>query len=100
MAPEGFLWVVAILMFFMGIALDMTNIPAQTIMQEHAPEEERGRIFSFQAMLYNAGSIPVLLFAGAIADILGVETVIILLAATVLGFRVWSARYTHSSIWP
>jgi predicted permease len=66
-------------------------------MQEDAPEEERGRVFSFQSMLNNAGSIPVLLFAGAIADILGVETVIFLLAASVLGFHLWAARYSHSS---
>ncbi|HJT58620.1 MAG TPA: MFS transporter [Ktedonobacteraceae bacterium] len=95
---SGFLYIVAALMFFMGIALDLINIPAQTVMQEHAPEEERGRVFSFQSMLYNAGSIPVLLFAGAIADILGVETVIFMLAASVLGFRWWAARYTHGSI--
>ena len=96
--PEpGFLFVVAGLMFFMGIALDMVNIPAQTVMQEHAPEEERGRVFSFQSMLNNAGSIPVLLFAGAIADILGVETVIFLLAASVLAFRWWATRYSHTS---
>ena len=94
---SGFLFVVAGLMFFMGIALDMVNIPAQTVMQEDAPAEERGRVFSFQSMLYNAGSIPVLLFAGAIADILGVETVIFLLAASVLGFHWWAARYSHSS---
>jgi hypothetical protein len=48
-------------------------------------------------MLNNAGSIPVLLFAGAIADILGVETVIFLLAAAVLGFQWWATRYSHSS---
>jgi Na+/melibiose symporter-like transporter len=94
---SGFLFVVAALMFLMGIALDMVNIPAQTLMQEDAPEEERGRVFSFQSMLNNAGSIPVLLFAGAIADILGVETVIFLLAAAVLGFQWWAARYSHSS---
>jgi MFS family permease len=97
--PEaGFLFVVAALMFFMGIALDMVNIPAQTLMQEESPEEERGRVFSFQSMLYNAGSIPVLLFAGAIADILGVETVIFMLAASVLAFRWWATRYSHSSL--
>jgi MFS family permease len=94
---SGFLFVMAALMFFMGIALDMVNIPAQTVMQEDAPEEERGRVFSFQSMLYNACSIPVLLFAGAIADILGVETVIFLLAASVLAFRWWATRYSHGS---
>ena len=81
----------------MGIALDIVNIPAQTVMQEHAPEEERGRVFSFQFMFFNAGSIPVLLFAGLIADTLGIETVILLLAAAILAFSLWAAWYSRSS---
>jgi MFS family permease len=83
--------------FFIGVALDMVNIPAQTKMQQHAPEEERGRIFSFQSMLYNAGSIPVLLFLGVIADMLGVETVLFLLAVGVLLFRAWAFWYSRHS---
>jgi MFS family permease len=93
----GILFFVSSITFTMGIALEMVNIPAQTVMQEQAPEEERGRVFSFQSMLYNAGSIPVLLFAGVIADTLGIETVIYLLAGAILGFRWWAARYSHSS---
>ena len=89
----GVLVFVAIVTFFIGAALDMVNIPAQAEMQDRAPEEERGRIFSFQSMLYNAGSIPVLLFLGAIADLLGVETVLFLLAAGVLLFRIWAFWY-------
>ena len=84
--------------FVLGIALDMVNIPAQTMMQQQAPEEERGRVFSFQSMLYNAGSIPVLLFAGVIADILGVEIVMYVLAAAILGFSWWAARYSHRPV--
>jgi len=91
----GVLIFVAIVTFFIGAALDMVNIPAQTEMQERAPEEERGRIFSFQSMLYNAGSSPVLLFLGVIADTLGVETVLFLLAAGVLLFRVWAFWYAR-----
>ena len=75
----------------------MVNIPAQTVMQEQAPEQERGRVFSFQSMFYNAGSIPVLLFAGVIGDTLGVETVMYLLAAAMLGFSWWAAGYSHRS---
>ncbi|HEY6540122.1 MAG TPA: MFS transporter [Ktedonobacteraceae bacterium] len=86
---------VAIVTFFIGAALDMVNIPAQAEMQERAPEEERGRIFSFQSMLYNAGSIPVLLFLGVIADTLGIETVLFLLAAGVLLFRAWAFWYAR-----
>ncbi|MGH2481201.1 MAG: MFS transporter, partial [Ktedonobacteraceae bacterium] len=93
----GILIFVSVITFFIGGALDMVNIPAQTKMQERAPEEERGRIFSFQSMLYNAGSIPVLLFLGVIADALGVETVLYLLAAGVLAFRAWTAWYSRRS---
>ena len=53
-------------------------------------------MFSFQSMLYNAGSIPVLLFAGVIADTVGIETVMYLLAAAVLGFRLWASRYARA----
>jgi Na+/melibiose symporter-like transporter len=90
---EGVLFLVAAITFVMGITLDMVNIPAQSVMLEHAPMEERARVFSFQSMLYNAGSIPVLLFAGVIADTLGIEPVMLLLAAGMLGFRQWAARY-------
>jgi Na+/melibiose symporter-like transporter len=93
----GVLLVVGAITFVIGIALDMINIPAQAVMQEQAPEEERGRVFSFQSMFYNAGSIPVLLFAGAIADTLGIETVMYLLAAGILAFRWWAVRYSHKS---
>ena len=94
----GLLFYIGAVTFCLGIALDMVNIPAQTVMQEQAPEEERGRVFSFQSMLFNAGSLPVLLFAGIIGDTLGVETVLYLLAAAILVFSWWAARYSHRSV--
>jgi MFS family permease len=94
---SGTPFVVSTIAFFLGVAVEMVNIPAQTVMQEQAPPEERGRVFSFQSMFYNAGSIPVLLFAGVIGDTLGVETVMYLLAAAMLGFSWWTAGYSHSS---
>jgi len=48
-------------------------------------------------MQFKAGSLPVLLFAGVIADTLGVETVMYVLAAGILGFSWWAARYSHRS---
>jgi len=95
-APGIFFFVGAIT-FVMGVAMAMVNIPAQTVMQERAPEQERGRVFSFQSMLFNAGSIPILLFAGVIGDTLGIETVMYLLAAAILGFSWWTAWYSHRS---
>jgi hypothetical protein len=52
-------------------------------------------VFSFQSAFYNAGSIPVLLFAGVIGDTLGIETVMYILAAAVLVFSWWAAHYSR-----
>jgi MFS family permease len=93
----GILYYVGAITFVLGVALDMVNIPAQTVMQEQAPEEERGRMFSFQSMLFNAGSIPVLLFAGVIGDTVGIETVMYILAAAILAFSWWASRYSRRS---
>jgi MFS family permease len=93
----GILLFVGAITFVIGVALEMVNIPAQTVMQEQAPEEERGRVFSFLSLSNNAGSIPILLFAGVIADTLGIETVMYVLAAAMLGFSWWAARYSHRS---
>lgn len=79
--------------FLMGAALDMLNIPAQTILQEHTSEDVRGRVFSFQSMLYNAGSIPVILFIGAIADTFGIDRVMYLIGFAILLFEWWATRY-------
>lgn len=91
------LFIVGVLAFILGIALDMVNIPAQTVMQERAPEEERGRVLSFQFMLYNAGSIPVLLFAGVISDTLGIDTVLYGLGVAILIFQWWTYRYSKTT---
>lgn len=79
--------------FIMGAALDMLNIPAQTVLQEHTSEDVRGRVFSFQSMLYNAGSIPVILSIGAIADTFGIDRVMYLIGLAILLFEWWATRY-------
>lgn len=98
LALPGILVYVGAITFFLGIVLELVNIPAQTMMQQQARPEERGRVFSFQSMFYNAGSIPVLLFAGVVADLLGVETVMYVLAAAVLGFSWWAVRYSRRPV--
>ncbi len=65
---SGILFYVGAVTFVLGIALDMLNIPAQTMMQQQARE---------------------------VADILGVEIVMYILAAAMLVFSWWAARYSH-----
>lgn len=81
------------LVFLLGIAMACVNIPTQTMMQEHTPEAVRGRVFSLQIMIYNAGSIPVLLFAGIFAQYIGFNWLICLIAFSMLLFCYWGIRY-------
>lgn len=83
--------------FIIGASLNMINIPASATLQQHTPEELRGRVFSLQSTLNNAGSIPVILFAGVIADTLGIENLMYLIAAGILGFQWWALHYSQSS---
>jgi Na+/melibiose symporter-like transporter len=91
------LFIVGALAFILGFALDMVNIPAQTILQERSPEEERGRVLSFQFMLYNACSIPVLLFAGLIGQLLGISIIMYILGGAILLFQWWATHYKLAS---
>ena len=82
-----------LLTFALGVAIACVNIPTQTIMQEHSPENVRGRVFSLQFMIYNTGSIPILLFAGFFAQYIGFNWLIVLLSASLLCFCWWGTWY-------
>ncbi|HEV2660830.1 MAG TPA: hypothetical protein VGU68_09525, partial [Ktedonobacteraceae bacterium] len=62
---------------------------------ERAPESSRARVLSLQFMLYNAGSIPVLLFAGVIAQIINLSALMFIMAAAILLFYWWGIRYVR-----
>ena len=85
--------VIALLMFFAGLALDFINIPAQTAIQEMTPEWIKGRVLALQLVLYNACSIPVILFIGAFSDLFGISRVLYILSACELAFGAWSVYY-------
>ena len=83
--------VVAAMSFVIGFALDMINIPAQTYLQEHTPENERGRVFAFLSMLYSSSSIPILLFVGLIAQAASIQVMMCVLGIVILLFQFWAA---------
>ena len=90
-----YLGAVPLFMFIAGVAIDFINIPAQTAIQEYTPEWIKGRVLAFQLMLYNAFSIPILLFIGGIADAFGIDKVIYLVSVIILGFGFWGRFYEH-----
>ena len=96
------LFIVALLMFVAGIALDFINIPAQTAIQQQTPDWIKGRVLALQLMLYNAFAIPVILFIGAFADIFGLDRVLYLMAVCILVFGLWGIYYErkHPNVIP
>jgi len=93
-ASSLFLWGITIaLVLVLGIAMACVNIPAQTLMQEHSPEEVRGRVFSLQLMIYNLGSIPALIIAGLFAQYIDFDVLLFVLAASLLLFGWWGRSY-------
>lgn len=78
-----FLALIIALIFAMGCELDLMTLPALTLIQEHTPDTIKGRVLSLQSIMYNAASIPVILFIGGIADLYGMAIVMWVLAGMV-----------------
>jgi MFS family permease len=86
----------------LGFFYALVNAPAQTVLHERAPADQRGRVFAAQVVLANAVGILPLIVAGSVADIFGVSPVLFAIAfvmATIAGFSIyfearWSAGDT------
>jgi MFS family permease len=77
-----------------GFGFVAIMVPTQTFLQERAPVELRGRVFAVQLMLSNFASIVPLLLLGGLADVIGVDTTLMLiglLIAVAGGISVWVA---------
>jgi len=97
-----FLLVVVALTAIAGVSLDFIVVPALTGVQEKSPDAMRGRVLALYQVLFNGGAIPVMLFMGALTDLLGIVTVIYLivvsciLAALLSVFRVLKRKRKDS----
>ncbi len=92
------LTVTSIFIVFTGFAFVGVNIPTMTFLQENTPEWFRGRVFgNLWFMVTLANMIPVL-FSGAITELFGVKTLLVLLAAGSLAILFYSARKGQAMI--
>jgi hypothetical protein len=66
-----------------GLGFVSIMVPAQTLLQEKAPVELRGRVFAVQLMLSNLASIVPLLLLGGLADLIGVDVTLLLIGALI-----------------
>jgi MFS family permease len=75
-----------------GFGFAAIVVASQTLLQERAPVEARGRIFAVQLMLGNLVSVIPLLSVGGLADVIGVSRVLVFMAVLVMavaGFSRW-----------
>lgn len=84
--------VVMLATLFAGVGFAAILVVSQTIVQERAPAEARGRVIAVQLMLGNLVSIIPLLSIGGLADVIGIPPVLIVLAAAVLVVTYFSYR--------
>jgi MFS family permease len=81
---SGLLPWVMVLAVMLGIESAFISIPAQTILQERAPDQMRGRVFSVLYTLGNAAAIFPIFIAGTLADLVGVVATLLLVGVLVL----------------
>lgn len=103
--PPAANWLIGLDLFLfllLGIAFAYVLVPAQTLVQELAGDEVRGRVFSIQFMASSAFMIIPLLFVGGLADAFGISNVLTgmgILIALPFGFalRGWLAEHQQTS---
>jgi len=79
--PEGVRYISAIVpvSFLLGIEVAFINAPVQTIVQERAPPELRGRVLALQQTLTAAMAIPPLVVVGGIAALISTPATLALM---------------------
>ncbi len=72
------------LTLLLGLFNSFISVPAQTALQEHAPERIRARVFSAFYTVSNAILIVPVFFAGAMADSLGYQQTVAVIGVAVI----------------
>lgn len=68
----------------MGIEVAFINAPVQTIVQERAAPEMRGRVLALQQTLTAALAIPPLILVGSVASIIGTPATLVLMGLAIV----------------
>lgn len=84
------LWLGLGLSVVLGIGASFIGVPMQTLIQIKTPPEMRGKVFGFQNNIVNiALSVPLAL-AGILADLIGLQAVLVSLGIGVAGLGTWA----------
>ena len=81
-----------VLLFLLGMFEVMIDIPCNTILQEEAGPERRGRVYGLLTTFVTGGSVLPVLFSGVIADKIGVTSVFLITGLIILGVSLYLRR--------
>jgi len=76
---------------FAGFAYSLIGVASRALINERIAGEMQGRVFAALTVLSNLASIVPLLLAGALADWLGVQPVLVTVTALMALFVIWTA---------
>lgn len=80
--------ILAVMVFALGFATSAVSAAAQTSLQENTTDETRGSIFGALNMMINLAATLPIMFAGLLADTLGVTTVLALIGIGVFVYAI------------
>lgn len=87
------LGIAMVLFFCLGAANSLLDAPANSILQEGAKGSMRGRVYGMlTAAVGGVGILPVII-GGVLADVVGVERVILLLGLFILAYGIYRMKY-------
>jgi MFS family permease len=79
---------VAPIVLILGFMNAVVSVAAQTVLQEHTDESSRGKVFGALGMMVNIASTLPILFAGILADLTSVQSVVAALGSMLLLFAI------------
>ena len=74
----------------------VVGVASRSVVNEQVPNEIQGRVFAAQAVLTNLASIPPILLAGLLSELVGVAPVMILTVAILVGAAGWSLANAYA----
>lgn len=79
---------IVLVSLLLGMSMSSVNIVSQTTLQDSTPERLRGRVFAVQFMLNNLVGIPPMLAIAGLADLIGIQQVLLGVSLAVFGVLV------------
>jgi MFS family permease len=98
LGQTGITVLTVVLCMAFGFSAAFVMIPAQTVLQESATDENRARVLSAFYTVSNAAAFFPILLAGSVADVLGILQTLALVGVLVLAVAIVSKRRDTASL--